>query len=125
MQWINSLKLKPKLMLTFGVVLFVMLLQGIVAYRGLHSLNNVTTDLAEKRTPSLRTTGELSGMVSEYRNASYQSLVRASDDVKADAKTRATELRMQIDTTIGTSLSDPHDGRWLSIGLRLISPPLF
>ncbi|KRG67320.1 chemotaxis protein [Stenotrophomonas terrae] len=100
MQWINSLKLKPKLMLTFGVVLFVMLLQGIVAYRGLHSLNNVTTDLAEKRMPSLRTNGELSGMVSEYRNASYQSLVRASDDVKADAKARATELRMQIDTTI-------------------------
>ncbi|WP_303749785.1 methyl-accepting chemotaxis protein [Stenotrophomonas pigmentata] len=100
MQWINSLKLKPKLMLTFGVVLFVMLLQGVVAYRGLHSLNNVTTDLAENRMPSLRTTGELSGMVSEYRNASYQSLVRASDDVKADAKARATELRMQIDTTI-------------------------
>ncbi|WP_313171778.1 methyl-accepting chemotaxis protein [Stenotrophomonas sp.] len=100
MQWINSLKLKPKLMLTFGVVLFVMLLQGIVAYRGLHSLNNVTTDLAENRMPSLRTTGELSGMVSEYRNVSYQSLVRASDDVKADAKARSTELRLQIDTTI-------------------------
>ncbi|AMJ56830.1 MULTISPECIES: methyl-accepting chemotaxis protein [Stenotrophomonas] len=100
MQWINSLKLKPKLMLTFGVVLFVMLLQGIVAYRGLHSLNNATTDLAEKRMPSLRTNGELSGMVSEYRNASYQSLIRASDDVKADAKARATELRMQIDTAI-------------------------
>ena len=100
MQWINSLKLKPKLMLTFGIVLFVMLLQGIVAYRGLHSLNNVTADLADKRLPSLRATGELSGMVSEYRNASYQSLIRAADDVKADAKSRATELRKQIDATI-------------------------
>ena len=100
MHWINSLKLKPKLMLTFGVVLFVMLLQGIVAYRGLYSLNSVTTDLAENRMPSLRTTGELSGMVSEYRNASYQSLVRASDDVKADAKARATELRKEINDTI-------------------------
>ncbi|WP_313316536.1 methyl-accepting chemotaxis protein [Stenotrophomonas sp.] len=100
MHWINSLKLKPKLMLTFGVVLFVMLLQGVVAYRGLHSLNSVTTDLAENRMPSLRTTGELSGMVSEYRNASYQSLVRASDDVKADAKARATELRKEINDTI-------------------------
>ncbi|MGE8280678.1 MAG: methyl-accepting chemotaxis protein, partial [Stenotrophomonas sp.] len=100
MHWINSLKLKPKLMLTFGVVLFVMLLQGVVAYRGLHSLNSVTTDLAENRMPSLRITGELSGMVSEYRNASYQSLVRASDDVKADAKARATELRKEINDTI-------------------------
>ena len=102
MQWINSLKLKPKLMLTFGVVLFVMLLQGVVAYRGLYSLNDVTTDLASSRLPSLRATGELSGMVSEYRNTSYQSLVRASDDVKADAKKRSAELRQHIAETIAS-----------------------
>ncbi|WP_449466920.1 methyl-accepting chemotaxis protein [Stenotrophomonas humi] len=102
MQWINSLKLKPKLMLTFGVVLFVMLLQGIVAYRGLYSLNAVTTDLASNRLSSLRATGELSGMVSEYRNTSYQGLVRASDDVKADAKTRSAQLRKDIAATIAS-----------------------
>ncbi len=49
MPWINNLKLMPKLLLTFGVLLLVMLLQGIVAYRGLHSLNNVTTELAGSR----------------------------------------------------------------------------
>ena len=102
MQWINSLKLKPKLMLTFGVVLFVMLLQGVVAYRGLYSLHNVTTELADSRMPSLRATGELSGMVSEYRNTSYQGLVRASDDVKADAKARSAELRKNIAATIAS-----------------------
>ncbi|TDB27060.1 methyl-accepting chemotaxis protein [Stenotrophomonas sp. ATCM1_4] len=102
MQWVNSLKLKPKLMLTFGVVLFVMLLQGIVAFRGLYTLNEATTDLADNRMPSLRATGELSGMVSEYRNASYQGLVRASDEVKADAKRRAEELRKEIDATIAS-----------------------
>jgi methyl-accepting chemotaxis protein len=100
MQWIHSLKLKPKLLLTFGVVLFFMLLQGIVAYRGLHSLNNVTSDLTEKRTPSLRTTGELGGLVSEYRNTEYQGLIRASAEVKADAKARSVALRKQIDTII-------------------------
>ncbi|MCD9087194.1 methyl-accepting chemotaxis protein [Stenotrophomonas sp. SY1] len=100
MQWINSLKLKPKLLLTFGVVLFVMLLQGVVAYRGLHALDDVTTDLTSNRMPSMRTTDALSGMVSEFRNESYQSLVRASDEVKAQAKTRAAELRKNIDTTI-------------------------
>ncbi|WP_305803902.1 methyl-accepting chemotaxis protein [Stenotrophomonas sp. YIM B06876] len=100
MQWINSLKLKPKLMLTFGVILFFMVLQGIVAYRGLHSLNNVTTDLATTRMGSMRVTGQLSGLVSEFRNASYQGLIRASDEIKADAKTRAAALRKQIDDTI-------------------------
>ncbi|MGV8958991.1 MAG: methyl-accepting chemotaxis protein [Stenotrophomonas sp.] len=101
MQWINSLKLKPKLMLTFGVILFFMVLQGIVAYRGLHSLNNVTTDLATTRMSGMRATGQLTALVSEFRNASYQGLVRASDEIKADSKTRAAALRKEIDATIG------------------------
>ncbi|MEL3953200.1 methyl-accepting chemotaxis protein [Stenotrophomonas bentonitica] len=100
MPWINNLKLMPKLMLTFGVLLLVMLLQGIVAYRGLHSLNNVTTELAGPRMDSIRTAGELRGMVGEYRNSAYQGLIRASDDVKAEAKARAAELRTQIDASI-------------------------
>ncbi len=102
MQWIHSLKLKPKLMLTFGIVLLVMLVQGIVAYRGLSSLDNVTTTLAEKRVVDLRTTGELSGMVNEYRNASYQGLVRASDEVKTEARNSAANLRQRIDDTIAS-----------------------
>ncbi|NYF35237.1 methyl-accepting chemotaxis protein [Stenotrophomonas sp. JAI102] len=100
MPWINNLKLMPKLMLTFGVLLLVMLLQGIVAYRGLHSLNNVTTELAGPRMDSIRLAGELRGMVGEYRNSAYQGLIRASDDVKAEAKSRAAQLRTQIDASI-------------------------
>ncbi|MBT2768389.1 MCP four helix bundle domain-containing protein [Stenotrophomonas sp. ISL-67] len=100
MQWINNLKLMPKLMLTFGVILLVMLLQGVVAYRGLHSLNNVTTELAGNRMESIRMAGEMRGMLGEYRNAAYQGLIRASDDVKADAKTRAADLRGNIDASI-------------------------
>ncbi len=100
MQWINSLKLKPKLMLTFGVVLLVMVVQGIVAYRGLHSLNAVTTDLGTTRMTSLRTTSALSGTVSQFRNSSYQGLIRASDEVKAEAKSDAADLRKNIDETI-------------------------
>ncbi|MCW4472665.1 methyl-accepting chemotaxis protein [Xanthomonas sp. H13-6] len=100
MQWINNLKLMPKLMLTFGVVLFVMLVQGIVAYRGLGSLNAVTTDLSQVRMESMLTAGELRGLVGEYRNVAYQGLIRASDDVKADAKKQSVELREKIDTAI-------------------------
>ncbi|MBD8642982.1 MCP four helix bundle domain-containing protein [Stenotrophomonas sp. CFBP 13724] len=100
MPWINNLKLMPKLLLTFGVLLLVMLLQGIVAYRGLHSLNNVTTDLAGKRMESIRMAGEMRGVLGEYRNSSYQQLIRASDDVKAEAHTRAADLRKQMDASI-------------------------
>ncbi|KRG87613.1 chemotaxis protein [Stenotrophomonas daejeonensis] len=100
MQWIKNLKLMPKLMLTFGVVLLVMLIQGVVAYRGLSSLNSVTENLGQQRMESIRLAGELNSLVSEYRNTSYQSLVRASDEVKADARKRTVELRGEIDKAI-------------------------
>ena len=100
MPWINNLKLMPKLLLTFGVILLVMLLQGIVAYRGLHSLNDVTTELAGKRMQSIRMAGEMRGYLGEYRTASYQALVRASDEVKADAVTRAAAIRKQLDESV-------------------------
>ncbi|AWH53405.1 methyl-accepting chemotaxis protein [Stenotrophomonas sp. ESTM1D_MKCIP4_1] len=100
MPWINNLKLMPKLLLTFGVVLLVMLLQGIVAYRGLHSLNNVTTELAGTRMESIRMAGEMRGMIGEIRNSEYQQLVRASADVKADAHARVAELRTKLDKAI-------------------------
>lgn len=32
---------------------------------------------------------------------------------------------VQIDTTFGSQIGNIHDERWLSIGLRLITPPLF
>jgi len=100
MPWINNLKLMPKLLVTFGVVLLVMLLQGIVAYRGLHSLNEVTTELAGKRMESIRLAGEMRGMLGEYRNSSYQQLIRASEEVKAEARTRAAEIRARMDESI-------------------------
>ena len=96
MHWIKNLKLMPKLMLAFGVVLLVMLIQGVVAFSGLTSLNNVTDDLGKNRMESIRALGELRGMVSEFRNSNYQGLVRASDEVKASAKSRAAELRDMI-----------------------------
>ena len=100
MHWINNLKLMPKVMLGFGIVLLLMLVLGIASYRGLHSLNAVTTDLAVNKMASMRVAGELNAMVSEYRNASYQGLIRASDSVKADAQERAKKLRGQIDAGI-------------------------
>lgn len=100
MQWINNLKLMPKLMLAFGIVLLIMLVQGIIAYSGLASLNNVTRDLAGNTMSSVREAGDLRGMLGEYRNAAYQNLVRASDSVKQEAKVRSNKLNGKIEATI-------------------------
>ncbi|ALS95003.1 methyl-accepting chemotaxis protein [Xanthomonas oryzae] len=100
MQWINNLKLMPKLMLAFGIVLLIMLVQGIIAYSGMASLNNVTRDLAGNTMSSVREAGDLRGMLGEYRNAAYQNLVRASDSVKQEAKVRSKKLSGKIEATI-------------------------
>ncbi|MDG2526485.1 methyl-accepting chemotaxis protein [Stenotrophomonas sp. HITSZ_GD] len=100
MQWINKFKLGPKLMLIFGIVLVIMLIQGIIAYSGLAALNNVTRDLAGDSMASVREAGELRGMLGEFRNSAYQGLIRASDAVKQDAKTRQVQLKKDIDATI-------------------------
>ena len=100
MQWINNLKLMPRLMLAFGIVLLIMLIQGIIAYSGLASLNDVTSGLAGNTMSSVREAGDLRGMLGEFRNSSYQSLVRASDSVKQEAKANVGKLRKDIDGVI-------------------------
>ncbi|WP_140721557.1 methyl-accepting chemotaxis protein [[Pseudomonas] boreopolis] len=100
MQWIINLKLKPKLLLAFGVVLTLMLIQGIIAFTGLSSLNRASKQLAGNTMSSVREAGELRGMIGEYRNSAYQGLVRASDSVKEEAKQRAIQLHGQIDAAI-------------------------
>ncbi|MFH7617422.1 MCP four helix bundle domain-containing protein, partial [Pseudomonas syringae group genomosp. 7] len=49
---------------------------------------------------SIRMAGEMRGMLGEYRNAAYQQLIRASDDVKADARKQGVELRASMDKSI-------------------------
>ncbi|MET7141647.1 methyl-accepting chemotaxis protein [Xanthomonas sp. PPL139] len=97
MQWIKDLKVMPKLMLAFGVVLALMLIQGIAAYRGLHSLNGVTSNVSAQVVPSVRTGGEMRGILGEYRNAAYQSLIRSSDALKKESAARAIALKKQMD----------------------------
>ncbi|MBB5876464.1 methyl-accepting chemotaxis protein [Xanthomonas sp. 3498] len=100
MQWIKDLKVMPKLMLAFGVVLALMLIQGVAAYRGLNSLDGVTKDVSTQVVPSVRTGGEMRGILGEYRNAAYQSLIRSSDALKKESAARQAALKKQLDTIL-------------------------
>ncbi|WP_045767429.1 methyl-accepting chemotaxis protein [Xanthomonas albilineans] len=100
MQWIKNLKLMPKLMLAFGVVLVLMLVQGLTAYSGLNSLNHVTRNLSNTVVPSVRIGGEMRGILGDYRSAAYQSLIRSSDAVKKESQARKIALKKQMDEII-------------------------
>jgi len=96
MQWIKNLKLMPKLMLAFGLVLAIMLVQGLAAYSGLRSLNGVADGVSKQVVPSVRTGGEMRGILGEYRNAAYQSLIRSSDALKKESAARQVALAKQL-----------------------------
>src|SRR5690606_7280011 len=100
MHWLKNLKLTPKLMLAFGVVLVLLAAQGVGAYYGLSSLNRATTNLAEGSMESVSVASELRALLGEYRTVSYRGLVRASEAVKLDARDRSAKLSGEIDEAL-------------------------
>ena len=99
MHWLKNLKLTPKLMLAFGVVLALMLVQGVGAYLGLSSLNRATTHLAGNTMDTVSTAAELRALLGEYRISSYRGLTRASEAVKQDARKQSADLAARIEAT--------------------------
>ena len=100
MQRIKNFKLTTKMMLAFGVVLALMLVQGIAAFVGLNSLNDSTMQVTGNVLPSVEAAGELRSMITELRSTSYLQHVRASDSVKAEAKKLAADSEKRIDQAI-------------------------
>ncbi|MGJ4730928.1 methyl-accepting chemotaxis protein [Luteimonas sp. SDU101] len=96
MHWFSNLKLAPKLMLAFGVILLIMLVQGIAAYGGMRSIDRVTTELSSDVLPAVTLVGETRALLGEFRTASYRGLVRASDAAKREARERAQQIDAQL-----------------------------
>jgi len=92
----SNLKLAPKLMLAFGLVLLIMLIQGIGSYSGIRSIERVTRNLSDDVLPSVTLVGQTRALLGEYRTASYRSLVRASDEAKRDARERALRIEGEL-----------------------------
>ena len=100
LQHIKSLKLSYKLILAFGLVLILMLAQGIVSYLGMSSIARETNQLVEGTMRSLATATEVELLLGEYRDTSYRGLIRASDAVKEQARKQAESLDERIDATL-------------------------
>ena len=99
MQRLDNLKLSLKLMLAFGIVLVLMVVQGIVAYGGMSSLARDTDLLVNDTMASVATANETRLLLAEYRNNAYRGLIRASDAVKAQARERTQEFDQRIEET--------------------------
>ena len=96
MHWFTNLKLAPKLMLAFAVVLLIMLVQGIGAYGGMRSIDRVARALSDDVLPGVSLVGETRALLGEYRAASYLGLVRASEVAKREARERALRAEGEL-----------------------------
>ncbi len=101
MNWINNLKIAPKLMLAFALVLSLAAILGWSAYRGLSTVNAVTVDLAENKFSGVELASALRADIGEFRVQQDRVLMKASEAVKAEARSRIEDLRGEIDTTWG------------------------
>ncbi|NLW96254.1 MAG: HAMP domain-containing protein, partial [Xanthomonadaceae bacterium] len=96
MHVITNMKLMPKLMLAFGILLLIMLVQGAGAYMGMRSMDRTSQSIAQGVLPAVTLVGQTRGLLGEYRTASYRGLVRASEAAKQEARERAVAIDAQL-----------------------------
>jgi methyl-accepting chemotaxis protein len=98
MNWITHLKIAPKLLLSFSLVLALAVVLGMSAWSGLASVNQVTEDLATNKFPGVRLAAEIRADLGELRVQQDRVLMRASEAVKAQAREQIAELKARIET---------------------------
>ncbi|MGN0858643.1 MAG: methyl-accepting chemotaxis protein [Stenotrophomonas sp.] len=97
MQWFNTLKLGPRLLLTFAIIIALMLVQAAISWNGMARINQASTSLAEKNMVRMQLIGTMRADLSEYRSNVYQTLVRASDEIKQSGVQFATQRATAVE----------------------------
>jgi len=116
LQRLKSLRLSYKLALAFGLVLILMLVQGIVSFVGMGSITREPDRLVEGTMHSVAVLTEAELQMGQYRNTSYLILIRASDEVKRQAREQIVAIAAQIDEALaayGQQVGDDAERRQL------------
>ena len=106
MQWFHALKLAPRLLLIFSLIIVMMLVQTLISWTGMSRMDQASTALATQNMARMQTIGQLGTALSQYRNDYYQSLIRASDEVRAQGQQNAAQRRTAINATIARFQGD-------------------
>jgi methyl-accepting chemotaxis protein len=102
MQWFANLRLKPKLILSFAVVMALAAIMGLLAERRLTGLNTATQDLADNWMPSARLVSDISTRMGQFRVSELQhvlstdeSFMRRYEGAMADSLKAIDERKAQ------------------------------
>jgi methyl-accepting chemotaxis protein len=107
MNWINNLKIAPKLLISFSLVLALAGVLGWSAYSGLSTVNAVTVDLAENKFPGVELASKLRADIGEFRVQQDRVLMKASEAVKTEARSRIDALHAEVDRIWGEYVTRP------------------
>ncbi|GAB3732279.1 methyl-accepting chemotaxis protein [Silanimonas algicola] len=86
MDWLRNLKIAPKLLLAFGVVVVLIIVLAVGAFRGLSSLNDATTEITQRWMVELATAQDLKSEAAAYRLQNFRLVLRTSEEAKESAR---------------------------------------
>jgi methyl-accepting chemotaxis protein len=122
MNWFNNLRIKLRLLLSFGLLLVLMLLLSLLANREMAVLNNGSQDLAKRWLPSVQHVEKLNSARINLRLNLFRH-VYAPDDAGKDAQAkRLLELGQEFESE-GQALvallhSDEEKALWATVAQR-------
>ena len=79
MQWFANLRLKPKLILSFAVVMALSAIMGLLAERRLTGLNDAMHDIADNWMPSSRLVSDMNARMGQLRVAELQHVLSTDE----------------------------------------------
>ena len=100
MNWLRNLKIAPKLLLAFGVVIILIIVLAISALRGLGSLNYATTDITGRWMVELTEAQNLKATLANYRLQAFRLVLRTSDEAKEAARGEIENLEFDFDSLL-------------------------
>ncbi|MFO0394267.1 MAG: methyl-accepting chemotaxis protein [Lysobacteraceae bacterium] len=110
MDWLRNLKIAPKLLLAFGVVVVLIIVLAVSAFRGLGALNAATTEITQRWMVELATAQDLKAEASSYRLQNFRLVLRTSDEAKEAARAEVANHQLNFEDLLisldATSVTD-------------------
>ena len=100
MKILDDLRMTPKTMLAFGILLCLLAMQALAAFSGIGKLDAAGRHVSTSIIPSFKAVGELRSLMGEYRGAAYQRFVASTPAMEESARTRRDGLRRQLDAAV-------------------------
>jgi len=96
MQWIVNLRLRSKLLLSFGAILALMVVMGLFSLRQIANVNHSTEEITDNWLPSVASVSVLRDTLRQYRQLELEHALTQSDEEMRAIETSMEGLRNKL-----------------------------